>query len=213
MQSNARTIGWVLLVGLGGLTIGCKKDPEPISSATPTVSAADNQPIPFAPTPPAGAGGTAQQHPVAVVWDDPSEWSKLPPRGAMRRATYKIPSAKGDPDGTEVAVFYFGPGQGGGVETNVERWAGQFGLKKDDVKRSNRRVNDLEQYIVEIPKGTYKPDMFNKNSKGLENWSMLAAIVEAPSGSYFFKLAGPTKTVEQARPVFFKMLDGVRTGP
>lgn len=201
-----------LLIALGVVAASCKKDPEPTSSVAPSVSTADRTPdTAFAPTP--GAGGTAQQHPVEVVWEDPPEWTKLPPRGAMRRATYKVPSAKGDPDGTEVAVFYFGPGQGGGVETNVERWAGQFGLKKDEVKRSNRRVNDLEQYVVEIPKGKYKPDMFNTNKGGLENWAMLAAIVEAPSGSYFFKLAGPAKTVAQARATFFKLLDSVKTGP
>jgi hypothetical protein len=131
----------------------------------------------------------------------------------MRRATYEVPLAKGDSGKGEVAVFYFGPGQGGGIEGNVERWAKQFGMEKDEVKRSNRTVNDLDQHVVEIPKGKYKPDMMGEGKGGFESWAMLAVIVQAPSGSYFFKLTGPSKTVQLARPAFFKMLDTVKAGP
>ena len=43
----------------------------------------------------------------------------------MRVATYAVPGAKGAEAG-ECAVFFFGPGQGGGVDDNVARWAKQF---------------------------------------------------------------------------------------
>ena len=131
----------------------------------------------------------------------------------MRRATYELPSAKDDSAKAELTVFYFGPGQGGTIDDNVERWAKQFGSKPEDVKRSNRRVNDLDQHIVEIPQGKYQPDMMGKSKEGLENWAMLVAIVEAPSGKYFFKLTGPAETVNQGRPTFFKLLDSVKTAP
>lgn len=213
MQSPLRMLGSVLLVALATAAVSCKKDSEPTPSAAPSASSPPSSPeVSLLPTPGAG-GSSVKQHPVAVVWDDPSEWSKTPPRGGMRRATYKVPSAKGDLSMGEVAVFYFGPGQGGSVEENAARWAKQFGIEKGEVKRSNRRVNDLDQYIVEIPKGKYKPDMMNKNKEGFKEWAMLVAIVEAPSGSYFFKLTGPSKTVDQARPIFFKMLDTVKTAP
>jgi hypothetical protein len=65
---------------------------------------------------------------------------------------------------------------------------------------------------VEIPEGKYKPDMMQPNQEGMKAWAMLAAIVESPSGSYFFKLTGPSKTVKEARPVFYKMLDSVKAG-
>ena len=36
----------------------------------------------------------------------------------------------------ETVVFYFGPGQGGGVESNIARWAGQFTLEPQSEKRN-----------------------------------------------------------------------------
>ena len=43
----------------------------------------------------------------------------------MRAATYSIALAAGDQGVAECVVNYFGPGQGGGVDANVERWRGQ----------------------------------------------------------------------------------------
>jgi hypothetical protein len=39
---------------------------------------------------------------------------------------------------------------------------------------------------------------------------LLGGIVSSPSGVYFFKLTGPTKTVKAARDPFLKMLDSVK---
>jgi hypothetical protein len=41
---------------------------------------------------------------------------------------------------------------------------------------------------------------------------MLAAVVETPAGSYFFKLTGPQRTVESARSAFMMLLDSVNQG-
>ena len=43
----------------------------------------------------------------------------------MRAATYSIAPAAGDQGVAECVVNYFGPGQGGGVDANIERWKGQ----------------------------------------------------------------------------------------
>ena len=43
----------------------------------------------------------------------------------MRKATYGIPAAPGAEAG-ECGVFFFGKGQGGSVDDNLSRWAGQF---------------------------------------------------------------------------------------
>src|SRR6185295_17892685 len=60
-----------------------------------------------------------------LTWAAPATWKTDPPR-QMRAATYKIPAAKGDAEDAECAVFYFGQGQGGSVDMNVQRWVGQF---------------------------------------------------------------------------------------
>ena len=44
----------------------------------------------------------------------------------MRAATYSIDPVGADGGVAECIVNYFGPGQGGGVDANIERWKGQF---------------------------------------------------------------------------------------
>src|SRR5512147_1533981 len=73
-------------------------------------------PLLAAPAPPASAGG--------IAWKLPARWTAAP-GSAMRVATYAVPAAKGAEKG-ECAVFFFGPGQGGGIDDNVARWARQF---------------------------------------------------------------------------------------
>lgn len=129
----------------------------------------------------------------------------------MRQATYVIPAAAGAAEG-ELAVFYFGEGQGGDVEANIQRWLGQFSdIKTEDVQRSERTVNDLQQSIVEVPKGTYTNSMAMHGPKGPQpGFSLLGAVVDSPAGKYFFKLTGPEKTVQAAKEKFFSLLDATK---
>ena len=68
----------------------------------------------------AAVEGTA----AGVKWIAPASW-KLQAARQMRVATYDIPAAPGSEPG-ECGVFYFGEGQGGGVEENIARWVKQF---------------------------------------------------------------------------------------
>jgi hypothetical protein len=132
----------------------------------------------------------------------------------MRKATYVVPAAGGAAEG-ELAVFYFGVEQGGDVEANIQRWVGQFSdVKPEAVQRSERSVNDLQQFIVEIPKGTYTNSMAMHGPKGPQpDSSLIGAVVDSPAGKYFFKLTGPAKTVQAAKEKFYKMLDETKLAP
>lgn len=130
----------------------------------------------------------------------------------MRHTSYKIPAAKGDKADGELVVYYFGPTQGGDVESNITRWVSQFeGADLKTIKRTDRTVNDLSQHIVEVPKGTYDlgASSMSKVQK-VDNYSLLAAIVVAPTGKYFFKLTGPMATVKASHDSFYKLLDSIK---
>ena len=43
-----------------------------------------------------------------------------------------------------------------------------------------------------------------------ENFGLLGAVVESPSGKYFFKLTGPSKTVASAKAGFEQLLDSMK---
>ena len=125
-----------------------------------------------------------------------------------------VPRASGDAEDAELGVFYFGPGQGGGIEANVDRWVKQFtDIKPDQVKREDRTANGLLTHIVQVESGTFNANVMSKGPEKLKtNYALLGAIVEAPSGAYFFKLTGPKATVAKAKKSFYTLLDSVKSG-
>ena len=144
---------------------------------------------------------------AGVRWSIPSSWTVGPAR-QMRVVTYNIPAEKGDDEGGECGVFYFGTGQGGDVETNIDRWVNQF--ENAAKARSAKVVNGMKVEMVNIS-GTYLapsgPMMQSSGKK--DNYRLLGAIVSAPSGSVFFKLTGPAKTVAAAEGDFNSVVESV----
>ena len=61
---------------------------------------------------------------AGLRWTPPANWKSEAQR-PMRLATYTVPPAAGDHEGAECGVFYFGQGQGGSVDANMDRWIGQ----------------------------------------------------------------------------------------
>jgi hypothetical protein len=187
---------------------GCKKTPEPTSNAGPSLLGS----VPTTPKPPAPAAtpSAMANPPVEVSWFDPPEWKRSPKVSPMRKATYVIPHAPSDKEDGELGVFYFGPGQGGGVDANVDRWVKQFtDVTVDKVKRADRQANGMKQHTVEVESGTFNVNAMAGAPKLKTGYGLLGAIVEAPSGQYFFKLTGPEATVKAARKSFYQLLDSV----
>ena len=117
-----------------------------------------------------------------------------------------------DAEAGEVAVFFFGPGQGGSVDANVERWSRQFeGPPKPE--RSQKRVNDLAITIVRLA-GTYlAPGGPMMQSQGKRpDYRLTGVIVEAPEGLVFFKLTGPAATVGAAQADFDALVASLAKG-
>ncbi|HYP90675.1 MAG TPA: hypothetical protein VEQ59_21035 [Polyangiaceae bacterium] len=200
-------------VALLSFGVGCdKKPPEPAAEAAKPFLTAEAKPAsPAAPALPAAAG-SAQQEPLHVTWVDPPAFKRVPPSNPMRKASFVVPRAGGDAEDGELTVFYFGPSQGGSIDANVERWVKQFGdVKPSDVKRADREANGLRQHTVELESGTFSGGMgMGPKAQAKPDYGLLGGIVEAPSGAYFFKLTGPSKTVKQARADFYKLLDSVK---
>lgn len=139
-----------------------------------------------------------------VRWSVPAGWAAQAER-PMRAATYTIPAAPGAEPG-ECGVYYFGKGQGGGVEENISRWAQQFQGSPKAVT-SEKTVGGLRVHRVVIS-GTYlAPAGPMMQSQGARpNYRLLGAIVEAPSGSVFFKCVGPAATITAAEKSFDAMI-------
>jgi hypothetical protein len=146
---------------------------------------------------------------AGISWTAPPAWKSQGER-PMRAATYSVPAAPGDSEAGECAVFYFGPGQGGGVDANIQRWLGQFKDAPANLQPKTKTVNGFKVTTIEHS-GTYMsgaPMAPVKTPK--PGYRLIGSIVEAPGGNVFFKLTGPAKTVAAAQPLFEKMVAGVK---
>jgi hypothetical protein len=152
------------------------------------------------------AGATASA--AGISWSVPGSWTEGQ-GSAMRVATYDVPAPPGTEAG-QCAVFYFGPGQGGDVDANVDRWAGQF-KEKPSPEPERRSVSGVAVTLVDIG-GTYlNPGGGMMQSRGEKpNYRLLGAIVEAPEGNVFFKLTGPEATVASAEAAFDGLVDSIQ---
>jgi hypothetical protein len=155
-------------------------------------------------------GASAAAAPDKIAWTPPDNWQRLPSNSRMRKAWYRIPPSGSD-EATEVMVFYFGQHEGGDSEANIQRWISQFpDAKPADIKRSERTTNGMKQRIVEV-EGTFAAGpMAQPPSAPKGNYGLVAAVVETPGGSYFFKMTGPKKGIETAKRGFYALLDSVR---
>lgn len=205
----------VLATVATGLLAGCGSDePEgrvikPISSQpaaepAPGAPAVEAEPTPGAPAPGAPAAGATAAGRLAV--ELPEGWLQEPPANTMRQAQAKIPGAAGD---GEFALFYFGPGGGGGIEANIQRWLAQVEPAAGaEPARETFTVRDLTVHTVEA-EGTLTASpmtMQGGNPEPQPGHMLLGAVVEGPGGPWFLKATGPEATLGPYRDGFFQMV-------
>jgi hypothetical protein len=162
------------------------------------------QPAPAAqPAPVAPAATPAPAFPVTsgggLAWAVPKAWAPGP-SSAMRLATYYLPASAGDADRPELAVFWFGPGQGGSIDANVARWFSQFAASPGDPKptRSLTRVGSLPVTLVTAA-GSYSSGTgMGAAPAPKSGYALRGAMAEGPNGAVFFKLTGPRRSVAAA---------------
>ena len=133
----------------------------------------------------------------------PDAWTSERPSSSMRVAQYQLPAAEGDAEAASLVVYYFGPGQGGSTNANIERWIGQMQQpggqsSKDKATTENTTVNGLKVTLLDVS-GTYTGgDMGGAGSAGSKpDYRMRAAVIDTPRGAYFIKLVGPKRTVDR----------------
>lgn len=145
---------------------------------------------------------------VGLAYELPKSWQTQQPGSSMRFVQAAIPGSDG---AGEMAGFYFGPGQGGGLEANIDRWLAQIGATQPE-RRESFDAAGLKITWIEA-KGTLQPSNMGMGPTTAQpNSILLGGVVEGPGGPWFFKATGPAATLEAARADFIAMLKGVRAG-
>jgi hypothetical protein len=190
-------------------------------ACSPDDSAQTTAPETAAPVP--QSAGQAVTAPVAserdsvagLSWAVPSEWDQQAQR-PMRVTTYSTPPAEGDGEPGEVAVFYFGPQEGGTVEANVSRWFNQFdqedGRPTSEVaERESIEVDGIPVTLVRAS-GTYNAAAgpMAPRADMRPGYRLVGAIAEGPEGAVFFKFTGPDRSVLEQEENFGLMVGSLR---
>ncbi len=148
----------------------------------------------------------ADRNSAGLVYTLPAGWQETPVSSSMRIAQGEIQGTGGT---AEFAVFFFGPGQGGGVEANLDRWIGQVEPAAPP-QRESFEANGLPVTWVDVA-GTLKPSGMGMGPTAPQPGGRLfGAVVEGPGGPWFFKVMGPDATLGAEREKFLAMLKGVR---
>lgn len=150
---------------------------------------------------PRSSAPSAQPVAGEVRYKVPEGWTVEKPISDMRVAQYRLPKAAGDGEDALLVLYYFGQGQGGSPQANIDRWINQMkqpdgGSSKEKAKTGTLTVNGLQVDTVDVLgnySGGMSPDSAPVDSKAI--YRLRAAIVDTPKGSYFVKLTGPEKTV------------------
>ena len=153
------------------------------------------------------------QSAAGLKWTAPPAWKSAGER-PMRAATYNIAPASGDTDPAECAVYFFGEGQGGPVEANLERWKNQFkgpGGKSAEAQIAKKKINGLQVSTIETA-GDYSGMGGPMAAPGgvKSGYRMLAAVIEGPSGNIFLKFTGPAKTIAANQRAYDALLNSFR---
>jgi hypothetical protein len=187
--------GLVVCFGLPG----CKDQSDPVVYTIPAENA----------TPPPSASPTApvmdmarQQLPESALnqqgdnpaWQVPGSW-EIVSASAMRKASFAAPGSAGPVD---IAVTSF-PGDVGGLLANLNRWRGQIGAP---ALTEATLENSIERLTV-----NGKPVVLTRITGAGQ--STHAAIFEHEGYSWFFKMTGPTPSVDEQAGAFAKYINSV----
>ncbi|NUM56639.1 MAG: hypothetical protein HUU46_23680 [Candidatus Hydrogenedentes bacterium] len=157
--------------------------------------------------PPIGASVPGSGAPVAagtmLSWTAPEGWTQSAPR-AMREVTFTA-GANGE---SECYVAKLS-NRGGGVEANLNRWAGQMGLDALTAEAiaalPKIKVLGNDCSVVEF-KGTYT-DM---QGAPHADFLMLGTIAEVGTDAYFIKMVGPAADMEAQRANFAAFCESLK---
>lgn len=130
-------------------------------------------------------------------------WIRQQAASAMRAGQFTYDHEDESLADVELVIFFFGPGQGGGTQANIDRWVGQFEATPE-TKTEEKEMGGKKITLL-TAKGTYLESSggpFSGNKTAKPGYTMLAAILPSEQGDVFLKLTGPTKSVDAMGDAF-----------
>jgi len=141
------------------------------------------------------------------TFQQPQKWERVETTSSMRKAQFKVNDAD-KRNSAEVVFFHFGPGDGGGVKPNVDRWFGQFQGPREKIgAHSEEKMIGKHKVTFVRAEGTYMSGMPGGAMTPQPNSALRGAIIENTEGAVFVKMTGPAALVKSAENDFQKMIE------
>jgi len=123
-------------------------------------------------------------------------WVAVDPAG-MRKAQLFAGDPSDPAKRAEIVFFHFGPGVGGGVDANIQRWLGQFTQGEKDPKPIVEKADVKGTKLTRVrAEGTFASGMPGGPTTPQPNSALLGVIIESPNGDVFVKMTGPGDVVK-----------------
>jgi hypothetical protein len=220
------------LVGCGSADGPKPRSPTPVTAREEASNQPPAQQAPAAPTqaaaapaatPPAAPAAapaaptktsTADSDPAlievaGIAAPKPATWTWQAPTMQFRTLQYAVPGEGDSTTSAELVVSVFAGNDGGPIESNITRWAGQFRTAEGGPatpKREEKEIDGMKVILVELA-GAY---MAMGAAGPRPDTLQLAAIIRAPNNNIFIRLVGPSKTVEANREAWNALVAGLK---
>ncbi|TDU73092.1 hypothetical protein EI77_01559 [Prosthecobacter fusiformis] len=129
-------------------------------------------------------------------------WTSVPTSSPMRAATLKI-TVEGAEQPLEAIFYYFGSGQGGDTQANIDRWLGQF--ESPPVSKTEELDANGTKVSLVTATGTYMDGAMFGPKTAKADYTLLGAIIPGPDAPVFIKLTGPKDAVAKITEDFKKL--------
>lgn len=142
----------------------------------------------------------------AFSFTRPENWRWETPNSPMRKAQLTILGKNGTK--ALVTFFNFGPGQGGTVQANVDRWAAQFtAVDGTPIKAITtlQKINTTTITFVSAH-GTFASGLPGGPTQACADYALRGAILESSQGDVYVKMTGPEALIKEATVAFDKMI-------
>ncbi len=137
--------------------------------------------------------------------------------GVTRKAQFRLPKADYGAEDAIVAITHF-PGMRGMDEANLRRWLAAFtqpdGRPSAEVATKARfELGQVVVTLIDVGGTMFSGQQMTGGGDTLENYRMLAAIVDHPAGPHFVKITGPAVVIEHWKPSAVAFLKSVKVNP
>jgi len=144
----------------------------------------------------------------------PSKWQSEPVDSPARAGQWLVPPLHGVGEGGEIAVFFFGPGDGGSAKENIESWIGTMFNAEGKPAAAEQKHHktgglDISQVVLF---GTYNQNIPVPGIPPVSkpNYGLLGAVIENPKGNIYWRFTGPEPLITANMPLFNKIIDSVK---